>query len=376
MQKQSKGNKSMIKPKEHFHGSDLEKIEAHYGINKEKITNFAGNVNPLGISPQLKHSLAEQIDKIQEYPDREYTNLRKCIASYVGTNFERILVGNGSTELISLLIHEIGAKKACILGPTYSEYEREIQLNGGESFYYFLKESDDFNLDLDSFINFLKDDFDLLVLCNPNNPTSTGFSTNEISVILEQCRKQNIFCLIDETYIEFVENLNATSAVTLTNNYDNCMILRGISKFFAAPGLRLGYGICSNTTLLTGIYEKKNPWTINTLAAIAGEIMFQDQTYITATKKHIQTERTYVYERLLTCNKLKLYPPTANFILVQILDQNITADDVFEVCIKKGLMIRNCSTFPKLSNQYFRFCFMSSEKNRELLDLILELFNQ
>ena len=92
-----------LKPKEHFHGSDLEKIEAVYGIKKEDIISFSANVNPLGVSFRLKETLTNHIDAITTYPDREYTSLRKCIADYVHTNYKNIVVGNGSTELISPL---------------------------------------------------------------------------------------------------------------------------------------------------------------------------------------------------------------------------------------------------------------------------------
>ena len=126
----------MIKHKDHFHGSDLEKIEQIYGIKKEEIVSFSANVNPLGVSPLLRTALSEQIDAITTYPDREYTSLRKCIAEYCGTEYENVIVGNGSTELISLFIQMEHPKKAMVIGPTYSEYEREISLGGGRILLY------------------------------------------------------------------------------------------------------------------------------------------------------------------------------------------------------------------------------------------------
>ena len=137
----------MITHRDHFHGSDLEKIEAIYGIKKEEITSFSANVNPLGISPRLRESLIDHIDAITAYPDREYTSLRRCLAAYAGTVPERIIVGNGSTELISLFIQVEHPKKAMILGPTYSEYEREVALGGGTTVYYPLKEELEYQLD-------------------------------------------------------------------------------------------------------------------------------------------------------------------------------------------------------------------------------------
>ena len=167
----------MIKQKEHFHGSDLEKIEKIYGIRKEDITSFSANVNPLGISPKLRETLAAHVDAITTYPDREYSSLRSCIAGYVGADMKNILVGNGSTELIALIIQIERPKKAMILGPTYSEYEREVKLGGGTTIYYPLRETNDFKIEPDDFISKLNESIDMLIICNPNNPTSTCIST-------------------------------------------------------------------------------------------------------------------------------------------------------------------------------------------------------
>ena len=130
MEKQEKG----------FHGSDIEKIEKIYGIKKEEIINFSANVNPLGIPPLLLETLSANMDAIAAYPDREYTALRKEIAAYAGTDYRNVAVGNGSTELISLFIRTAKPKKSLVLAPTYSEYEREITLEGGMCRYYALQE--------------------------------------------------------------------------------------------------------------------------------------------------------------------------------------------------------------------------------------------
>ena len=125
-----------MKHVEHFHGSDLEKIEQIYHIKKENITSFSANVNPLGISFKLRETLASHIDAITSYPDREYTSLRKAIGRYINANYENILVGNGSSELISILIQTKMPKNVLLLSPTYSEYEREVALCGGECHYF------------------------------------------------------------------------------------------------------------------------------------------------------------------------------------------------------------------------------------------------
>ncbi|WP_167954990.1 pyridoxal phosphate-dependent aminotransferase [Anaerosporobacter faecicola] len=365
----------MIKHKDHFHGSDLEAIEQVYGIKKEDITSFSANVNPLGVSYQLRQCLASHIDAITTYPDREYTSLRNCIASYVGSDASNIIVGNGSTELISLMIQIIAPKKALILGPTYSEYEREVTLGGGSSLYFPLQEEDDFRLDRTALCERLSADIDLLILCNPNNPTSGCILRKDMRKILDHCKRNDIFVMVDETYIEFAPNMEEINSVPLTNDYNNIVILRGISKFFAAPGLRLGYAICGNGDLIKEINSKKNPWTINTLASIAGEIMFKDTEYINETKELIHTERERICSILDTFSMIKYYPSNANFILCKLLN-NVTSQDVFDTAIRKGLMIRDCSTFPFLDDHFIRFCFMSPEKNDALLAVLKELFSK
>lgn len=365
----------MIHSKDHFHGSDLEKIEEVYHIKKEDITSFSANVNPMGVSPKLRASLAEHIDSITQYPDREYTSLRKCIGQYVDADFKNIIVGNGSTELISLCIQIMHPKKALILGPSYSEYEREISLGGGASLYFRLDERTGFSLDMERLEAQLNESIDILVICNPNNPTSSAITRLEMRHILDKCKEHDIFVLVDETYVEFAEDISSITAVPLTHYYNNIIILRGISKFFAAPGLRLGYAICGNRDLIKSLVGRQNPWTINTLAAIAGEIMFTDQDYITKTKELIRSERNRMVHILEGFKYAKVYKPTANFVLIQILKEDVTSQDIFEAAIKKGLMIRDCSTFPFLSNKFIRFCFMSPEKNDELMDVLKDFLN-
>lgn len=362
----------MIKHSDHFHGSDLEKIEQIYGIKKEDIISFSANVNPLGVSPKLRRTLAEHIDAITAYPDREYTSLRRCMAEYAGTEADNIIVGNGSTELISLFIQLEHPKKALIVGPTYSEYEREISLGGGTTLYYPLREEDDFKLNVAEFTARLNESIDLVVICNPNNPTSSCITNKDMRRILDVCKQHDIFVMVDETYVEFADSTEQITSVPLTNYYNNIIILRGTSKFFAAPGLRLGYAITGNRDLIKAINTRKNPWTINSLAVIAGEIMFRDTDYIHATRELITTERNRIYTLLSGLPDIKVYPPSGNFMLVRLLDDRITSQDMFDTAIRKGMMIRDCSTFPFLDNKYIRFCFMNPADNDRLLQCLFQ----
>lgn len=356
-----------------FHGSDLEAVAEYFHLPQEEIICFGANVNPLGLSSSVKHTLAEHLDVISSYPDRNYTSLKRQISSYCHVSPQNIVVGNGCTELISLFIQLLKPKKALLPIPSYSEYEREISLAGGTVEYFPLPQENNFVFSLTSLYKVLEDNIDLLILCNPNNPTSTALQTDELKQILSFCRERNIFVMIDETYVEFVEDITSITAMPLTNLFDNLIVLRGVSKFFAAPGLRFGYGVTGNTSLLTKLDNIKNPWSLNSVGAYAGELLLSDENYIQETRSLISSERKRMYERLRTLPFIQVYEPLANFILLKICKDNLTSYDVFFHAIQKGLMIRDCSTFSGLNGEFIRFCMMKPKDNDRLLNCLEEI---
>lgn len=354
-----------------FHGSDIEKICAYYGLKKEDIINFGANVNPLGLSSGVIQALAAHLDILSSYPDREYTSLRNVLSSYCGIPAGFILPGNGSSELIGLLIETLSPGHTLILGPTYSEYSRELSFSGSTQNYFHLKESQNFTPDLEELFHSLeKNQADLLILCNPNNPTSSAILHDDLEKILQFCQQKNIFVMIDETYVEFAPDIHAVTAVPFTECFDNLCVLRGVSKFFAAPGIRLGYAVTGNRSFLLKMKEKQIPWSLNSLGALAGELLFNDKEYIKQTRALILSERDRMYRALSEHPSYKTYYPYANFLLLKILKDGITAADLFDACIRKGLMIRDCSSFQCLEGEFVRFCIMMPEDNSRLLNCL------
>lgn len=350
-----------------FHGSDIEKICGYYHLNKDEIVRFGANVNPLGLSEKVKTDIAAHVDLLSSYPDREYTSLRETISEYCSVPAEFILPGNGSSELIALLIDARAPKRTLILGPTYSEYSRELAISGSTQEYYHLKEEQDFRLDVDDLSRTLSEGYDFLIICNPNNPTSSAILHDDMEQLLTFCAEHDIFVMIDETYVEFAPDISAVTAVPFTKHFQNLMILRGVSKFFAAPGMRFGYGITGNMDFLKKMKEKQIPWSLNSIGAFAGEKMFKDQDYIRRTRELILSERDRMYRAVSEMLGYKAYEPYANFILLKILKEGVTSADIFDRCIRQGLMIRDCASFQCLEGEYIRFCIMMPEDNTRLL---------
>ena len=183
-----------------FHGSDIEKICSYYNLKKEDIVKFGANVNPLGLSPRASQAIASHIELLSSYPDRDYTSLRNTISRYCNIPADFILPGNGSSELISLLIQERSPKHTLILGPTYSEYSRELSFSGSTQEYYHLQESMDFEPDIPDLCRKLEQGYDFLILCNPNNPTSSAISKKDLRDLIHFCEEKDIFVMIDEYF--------------------------------------------------------------------------------------------------------------------------------------------------------------------------------
>ncbi len=350
-----------------FHGSDIEYIAGHFNLDRDKIINYSDNVNPLGLSSDVINKLKEKIDLISSYPDREYKVLKKSLADYVHADERAILVGNGATDLISLFIKTTNAKKALIVSPSYSEYEREIALIGGKISYFELLEDDSFIIDVDALKKSLSKDINLLILCNPNNPTSSLIKRDKLTQILDFTLEKNIKVMIDETYIEFSGNARDYSATTIAKNYPNLLVIRGMSKFFAVPGLRLGYCVCYNENLLNEFNNRKNPWVVNSIAAYAGELLVHDSDYILRSIHFIESEKERIYDILKSMEFIKVFPVNSNFFLLKILNEK-TSTQIFEYLIKKNIMIRDASSFPFLSDKFIRFCIRTVAENDLLLD--------
>ncbi len=356
------------------HGGDLDSIERLYKIPREKIIDFSGNINPLGVPESVKNEIKKNTDLICTYPDSDYKILRQSIEEYTGVNYENIIVGNGATELISLFIKALSPKKSIIISPAYSEYERELKLTGSSVELFPLTEDENFKLNMQKLIQKLDSDIDLVVLCNPNNPTGSYLTLHEIEFLLNFCLDKNIFLMIDETYVEFSDADKQVDAMPLIKNYNNLFIIRGTSKFFASPGLRLGYCACSNKKLLDLAVSKKDPWSVNMLANLAGIVMFKDTEFIKNSKNIIAAERKKFIRELSKLKKIKLYDSQSNFILLKILDNNISAANVFDILIKDNIVIRDASDFPYLGSNFLRFCILSPEHNDLLLLKLKNIF--
>ncbi len=357
--------------KEEFHGSDIEAVAEKYGIKTKDIVSFSSNVNPMGISDHFKREMSLSLDCIEHYPERDYLSLRKALASYTGVSFEHIIPGNGSTELIAAFISSFQNCNALIVSPAYAEYERNTKLAGGRIKWFYLLEEEQFEFNVKGLCDSIDEDTDIVIICNPVNPVSSAMAAKDMEKVLKKAKECHAYVLVDETYIEFCD-MKRYSSEGLVEEYDCLFVIRSMSKFFSCPGLRLGYAMTSGKELIERIKAAKEPWSVSSFAEKAALILLSDREHIAGSKEYIDRERERVCKSLdeMIGYGLKYFSPRANFVLCKLTEDNKKAGELFDHCIRKNLMIRDCTGYGNLDGSFFRFCFMEKENDDRLLDAI------
>ena len=238
------------------HGGNIEEIARTYNIKEEDIIDFSANINPVGINKNVKNAMIEALDKVERYPDITYHNLKKEISTFENIDYSNIILGNGAAEVIFNISRGLKPKKALIMAPTFGEYEDSLRSVDCNIKYHMLKE--EFNLD-DTLLKEINNDIDIIFICNPNNPTGVLTKKEYIKDVLEVSKKNNVTVVIDESFLDFVENKNDYSVIDLTSKYNNLIVVKSLTKVFAFPGIRIGYGITGNNDYINLINNITRP---------------------------------------------------------------------------------------------------------------------
>ena len=385
-----------------FHGGNIYKIFREKNI--KEILDYSSNINPYGIPESLKKRITENLEILERYPDPDYIELRQKLAHLNKVDVSNIILGNGATEIIFLFMEVVNPQKVLIVSPTFGEYERAVKAtervedssilgdsnkkkDDEKSFgkqkieieYFELKESDDFKLNIGNLKNELAKKYDLLIICNPNNPTGKFLKLDKTEEILKECNKYNTKLFIDEAFIDFLKDGMKKSIINTKENKQNLFVTRAFTKFFAMPGLRLGYGIYFDKKLEKRISEKKETWSVNNIAEMAGLTVLDDTKYIEETLKWIAEEKTYVYEKLNEINGIKPYKTEVNFITVKIEDNFILKGLNVKILrgkmIEKGILIRDASNFKFLDERFFRLAIKDRKNNDRVIETLKKIFD-
>lgn len=345
------------------HGGDLVRAARQWKQDGGDLLDFSSNINPLGPPEGLLEHLCESLPDIVNYPSPQARELREKIALFLNVPEEELLVGNGANELIHLLLLWQRPRQVLIPAPSFSEYERAAVLSGAAVERYSLLPGELF--DPVALGSMLKEG-DLLVICNPNNPTGVLYRRRDLLPLVEAAKDLGVKIMIDESFIPLTghpeESLRDLQS-------ENLWVTLSLTKLWSLPGLRLGclIGPAGEVQKLT---RWGDPWRVNILAQKAGLFCLKQKKYLEKTLALIEKERNFLTGRLLETGCFRVFEGAANYLLVQGTDPAFKVADFQDCLARQGVLIRRADNFYKLDQTYFRIAVRKRDENQRLIQEI------
>ncbi|MBI1926916.1 threonine-phosphate decarboxylase [Candidatus Poribacteria bacterium] len=354
------------------HGGELENIARRYGIDQSRLIDFSVNLNPLGPPNGLDGIVKTALEQVRRYPDSESRHLRRKLADSLNISEACVLVGNGATELIYLIARALRPKRTLIIQPTFTEYQRSVELMNGTIAHAFLEKENHFHWNEAKILAGAKSAH-LVFLCNPNNPTG-GLIPTETLLALAKALPQTLI-VVDEAFIEFLPDAEMHSIVCSISRYPNLICLRSLTKLFAIPGLRLGY-LVAQEGVIERLKAHKEPWTVNVVAQAVGVAIVGGEAvgeYLRKTRDVVSTERDFLLAQLHQIAGLRPYPSQAPYLLCRLEAPDWTARALLEKLLSFQLLIRDCSNFVGLDRRFFRVAVKTHAENRKLIQALKQM---
>lgn len=337
---------------------------------KNKILDFSANINPLGLPGSVKKAIIESLDVAEHYPDPFCRKLIKELAKNEEVLQKQLICGNGAADIIFRLALAKKPKKALVLAPTFAEYEEALKTVDCKVLHYILKEENGFEIDANILDDIKNNDYDIVYICNPNNPTGKLAEEAILQNILKVCDEKEALFVIDECFLEFCKEYEEKTLKKYINDTKNLLILKAFTKIYAMPGLRLGYAITSNEELLEKLREVSQPWAVSSIAQVAGVHALKEKEYVKKTIELINEERNDLVPKLNELG-IKTYKSETNYLLLNIKNAyGYDAVNFKEKLIEKGVLVRSCSNYIGLDENYFRIAVRSKAENLILLKAI------
>ncbi|MDO5538486.1 MAG: pyridoxal phosphate-dependent class II aminotransferase [Eubacteriales bacterium] len=341
------------------HGGDIY-------TNKYRI-DFSANINPLGMPESVRTAACQGVALSANYPDVQYRELRRAIAGKEKVSEEDIICGNGAAELIFLLASAVKPVRTLLTAPGFAEYEQALTAAGCQAEFYELREETGFALQED-YLKRLKEGWDMVFLCNPNNPTGVTIPPGFLREILNICKEENIKVVLDLCFLDFLEEREEADFVRDTSDYPNLFVLKAFTKTYAMAGLRLGYGICTDKFLLEKMESITQPWNISIPAQMAGVAALKEKEYVERARKLVTGQRIWLSGQLKELG-LTVYDSRANFLFWK------GPAGLTEKCREQGILLRDCGNYRGLKDVqeqkgYYRVAVRTPEENKELVNVL------
>ncbi len=333
-----------------------------------KLIDFSANINPLGLPKGVKKAIVNGIDDFCNYPDPLCRELKKEISVYLKVPESYLFCGNGAADVIYRIAVAIRPEKVLLTAPTFSEYEEAVKLLGSDVEYFYLLKEKSFNIEID-ILDKITSDIRLMFICNPNNPTGVLTDKEMVLKIAEKCKLTRTILVVDECFMDFLDNTQDYSIMDSLENYDNVIVLKAFTKIYAMAGIRLGYGICSNTNVIEGLHRAGQPWNVSVAAQKCGIAALKEIDYVNQTRELIKNNRIFLENSLIKLG-FEVVNSQANYILFRTEIKSLPME-----LEKFGILIRSCGNYRGLDETYFRIAVKSKEDNQYLVNCIKKILS-
>jgi histidinol-phosphate aminotransferase len=333
--------------KPYIAGKPIEETRREYGV--KKVIKLASNENPLGPSPRAVLAMKKAMKELQLYPDASGFHLRVALSKLEGTGFDEIVLGNGSNEVIELLIRSF-----CVPGDfmvasdgVFAAYPISARIQGVDTL--FTRMTQDFRFDLNAMLDLIRSTprVKLVAIPNPNNPTGTYVTESELVAFLEEVEKirdGSVHVILDYAYWEYVTAKDLPDPIPLYRRFSNVSVLKTFSKIYGLGGLRVGYGVI-RPELAAMVQKVRMPFNVSSLGLIGAEAALKDKAFI---RRSIRLNNTGMRKMMVAYRKLGVpfLPSQGNFLLINTRQGfGLSGPEVFEACLRMGVILRPIANY-------------------------------
>lgn len=342
-------------------GKPIEELERELGITGS--IKLASNENPLGPSKKAVAAVAKSLANLHRYPDGSCFYLKEKLSNMLGVSQDMLIFGNGSNEIIELLIRAFlkPGDEAIMADPSFAVYPIAVKVVGGVSRLVPLKEM---RHDLKEMAKLINPKTKIIFVANPNNPTGTTVSATEFREFMDSVPEDVIVC-VDEAYFEFVQDNDFPDAISYIRAGRPVLVLRTFSKIYGLAGLRVGYGI-SHPKVIDYLSRVRQPFNVNSLAQIAAMAALEDSEHLGNTRENNIAGLKYLYKELDSLG-FEYVPTETNFFLIKVGD----GKKVYNELLKKGVIVRPMASYGL--GDYIRLTVGLPEENERFIKAFAEV---
>jgi len=346
-----------------IHGGNVYQAARRWGVSTQEVIDFSANINPVGPPSGVTQALMRESSVLESYPDS--SEFIAALSARLGIGPESVVLGNGSTALIFAAVRALRPARALLLEPAFGEYRRALRASGVQIDAFIVHERDRFLPDFSKLQTALRLKYsDVVFINNPHNPSGALYSADELKSLACAAALGETFLVIDEAFIDYAPE---ASILPDAAEWPNVVVLRSLTKFYAIPGLRIGYAVC-RPELAARLREQIEAWPVSSVALVAAQAAISDSLYEESARRQNEVARTQFASVLSELNGITVFPSAANFILIKLA--NRSGSELAHWLEQRRVLIRCCDSFVGLGDSFVRLAVRSPEDNIRLAQLI------